>query len=219
MMTGEGDEPRACFINRHACWARCTMRKQHIQDRALPQMSGLILTVGHSTRSLDDFIALLRAHGVQRLVDVRRFPGSRRYPHFGAESLARALPREGIQYSHEPDLGGRRTAGTDSPNTAWRSAGFRAYADYMATPLFAAALARLLAHAADAATAIMCAEAVPWRCHRQLIADALVARGHEVRHITAPTRAEPHRLNPHAVVGPGGTLTYPRRSADEPTFF
>jgi uncharacterized protein (DUF488 family) len=175
-----------------------------------------IYTVGHSTLSLNDFCALLRAHGVGQLVDVRRFPGSRRHPHFGAEFLARTLPAEGVRYSHEPELGGRRTASATSPNTAWRAAGFRAYADYMATPAFAAALERLLMCAATAPTAIMCAEAVPWRCHRQLIADALVARGHTVRHITSAARANQHRLNPHAVIGREGTLTYP--GAEEPSF-
>jgi uncharacterized protein (DUF488 family) len=165
--------------------------------------------------ALDDFLALLRGHGIERLVDVRRFPGSRRHPHFGAEPLERALAQAGIRYVHEPDLGGRRTASAASPNTAWRSASFRAYADYMATPAFRAALDRLLAHAAAGPTAIMCAEAVPWRCHRQLIADVLVARGHEVRHITTAARAEPHRLNPSAVVSVDGTVTYPGSAPEQ----
>jgi uncharacterized protein (DUF488 family) len=168
-------------------------------------------TVGHSTLAIEEFLALLRGHGIAQLVDVRRYPGSRRHPHFGAAPLERALAAADIRYRHEPDLGGRRTATAGSPNTAWRSASFRGYADYLATPAFQAALDRLLVHAATGPTAIMCAEAVPWRCHRQLIADVLVARGHEVRHITSATRAEPHRLNPHAVVSATGLLTYPAR--------
>jgi uncharacterized protein (DUF488 family) len=176
----------------------------------------VLYTVGHSTLAPNEFLALLRGHGIEHLVDVRRFPGSRRHPHFAAESLARALAHEGIRYTHEPELGGRRSAAANSPNTAWRAAGFRAYADYMATPAFQAALERLLDHAGEAATAIMCAEAVPWRCHRQLIADALVAREHEVRHITSMTRADPHRLNPDARVSEQRTITYPG-SSEQPS--
>jgi uncharacterized protein (DUF488 family) len=175
----------------------------------------IIYTVGHSTLSLNDFLALLRAHGIERLVDVRRFPGSRRHPHFGAGPLARALAEARIKYQHEPELGGRRTPAAASPNSAWRSAGFRGYADYMATPAFAAALERLLVQAAADRTTIMCAEAVPWRCHRQLIADALVARGYEVGHITSAARVEPHRLNPHAVVSAAGAVTYPGGASDQ----
>lgn len=168
-----------------------------------------LFTVGHSTRTEDEFIALLKAHGIARLVDVRRYPGSRRHPHFSREALAVTLPRHGIAYEHAPALGGRRTPAGDSVNTAWRSASFRAYADYMGTPEFEAALTRLLEGADTAATTIMCAEAVPWRCHRQLIADVLVARGHEVRNILSVERAEPHRLNPDARIGPDGMVTYP----------
>jgi len=181
-------------------------------------VSGTIYTVGHSTHVLTDFLALLRAHAVAQLIDVRRFPGSRRYPHFGSAALERALADEQIRYQHEPALGGRRTPSAASANTAWRSAGFRGYADYMATPEFTSALTRLVVSAAETTTTIMCAEAVPWRCHRQLIADALVARGHDVRHITSSTRADPHRLSAHAVIGPDGTLTYPGSSAEEPSF-
>jgi uncharacterized protein (DUF488 family) len=178
----------------------------------------IIYTVGHSTLNLSDFLALLRAHRIQLLMDVRRYPGSRRHPHFGQASLARALAHAGIRYVHEPELGGRRSPRADSRNTAWRSASFRAYADHMATPAFAAALQRLLDVASGATTTIMCAEAVPWRCHRQLIADALFARHHDILHITSATHAEPHRLNPHAVIGPAGELTYPAGSAEEQSF-
>lgn len=174
-----------------------------------------IYTVGHSTRAEDEFIALLRAHGIRLLVDVRRYPGSRRHPHFSRESLERTLPAHGIRYEHVPALGGRRTPAPDSPNGAWRSASFRAYADYMATPAFQDALAAVVADATETATAIMCAEAVPWRCHRQLIADALVAHGHVVLNILTPDRAEPHRLNEHARLGPDGTVTYPAEAAGD----
>jgi uncharacterized protein (DUF488 family) len=179
-----------------------------------------IFTIGHSTRTEAEFLDILRAHGIRGLVDVRRFPGSRRHPHFSRESLAVTLPRHGIAYEHAPDLGGRRTPSPDSVNRAWRSASFRAYADYTATAGFERALAGLLA-GAEEPTVIMCAEAVHWRCHRQLIADVLVARGHDVRHILSADRAEPHRLNPHARVGPDGSVTYPAGagSDDQPSLF
>jgi uncharacterized protein (DUF488 family) len=166
-------------------------------------------TVGHSTRALEEFLALLREARVPLLVDVRRFPGSRRHPQFSRDALARALEAEGMGYQHEGDLGGRRDARPDSPNTAWRNEAFRGYADHMASPEFGAALQRL--QAAPERTAVMCAEAVPWRCHRQLIADALVARGVEVRHILGPGRREPHALNPSAVIAADGGITYPGR--------
>lgn len=152
---------------------------------------------------------MLREAAVPLLVDVRRFPGSRRHPQFSREALARSLEAAGIAYRHEPDLGGRRDPAPDSPNVAWRNAGFRGYADHMASSEFAAALQRLLE--APERTAILCAEAVPWRCHRQLIADALVARGARVLHILGPGRHEPHALNPDAVVGADGTVIYPGR--------
>ena len=170
-----------------------------------------LYTVGHSTRSLDEFLSLLRAHGIRRLEDVRRFPGSRRYPHFGREALAAALAEAGIEYQHEEALGGRREsdAAPDSPNRAWRSASFRAYADYMATAAFRGALDRLLAAARETPTAVMCAEAVPWRCHRQLIADAAVARGWRVLHVLDGKRADEHTLRAEARVLEDGTVTYP----------
>jgi uncharacterized protein (DUF488 family) len=172
-----------------------------------------ILTAGHSTRSAAEFLELLQAHGVRRLVDVRRYPGSRRHPHFSREALAPALADAGIAYLHAPELGGRRTPAAGSANDAWRSASFRAYADHMASPAFSEWLDRLTGWAVGGDTVIMCAEALPWRCHRQLIADALVARGIDVRHITAPGRVEPHSLSPHARVAPDGTVTYPARPA------
>lgn len=166
-----------------------------------------VFTVGHSTRSADELLAFLREHDIRVLVDVRRFPGSRRYPHFSAPALAAALGHAGIQYRHEPDLGGRREPIPDSPNTAWRVAAFRGYADHMGTREFGEALARVRALARERRACVMCAEAVPWRCHRQLIADALVEGGVRVTHILGPGRAEPHRLHAAARLE-GGRLVY-----------
>lgn len=168
----------------------------------------LILTIGHSTRSSAELVRLLHGNGVDTLVDIRRFPGSRRYPQFGRDPLRLALAEAGIDYMHEPRLGGRRPARPDSPNTYWRHAGFRGYADYMATPEFRDALEDLVGLADGRTVAIMCAEAVPWRCHRQLVADALVAAGHRVAHIVGPGAAQPHVLNPAVEVGNNGVLTY-----------
>ncbi|HEY6843976.1 MAG TPA: DUF488 domain-containing protein [Thermoanaerobaculia bacterium] len=154
-----------------------------------------IWTIGHSTRTLDELVSLLREHDIERLADIRRYPGSRRYPHFSRESLAENLP---IAYVHMPELGGRRRPRPDSPNTAWRNEQFRGYADYMATPEFKSAIDALLA--SDHRTAIMCAEAVPWRCHRNLVADALTRRGHEVIHILGPGASQKHVINPMARV-------------------
>jgi uncharacterized protein (DUF488 family) len=143
---------------------------------------------------------------------VRRFPGSRRHPQFGRDALAASLAEAGIGYRHEEALGGRRAgdpAVGASPNTAWRVAAFRAYADYMATPPFRAALERLMADAAEGRPCIMCAEAVPWRCHRRLITDALLARGVPVLEIIGPARAAPAVLSPHALVQPDGGVVYP----------
>lgn len=169
----------------------------------------ILYTIGHSTRALEEFLELLRQHGIRQLVDVRRYPGSRRFPHFGSEALARSLAESGIEYLHERELGGRRKAREDSVNLARRSDSFRAYADHMDDPEWRAALARLVAAGAALRTAVMCAEAVPWRCHRQLISDALVARGHEVRHIIGAGVAQPHTLSAHARIHEDGRITYP----------
>jgi uncharacterized protein (DUF488 family) len=171
-----------------------------------------ILTVGHSTRSLEEFLALLKAHQVEHLVDVRSFPRSRRYPHFNSDALAQSLPAAGIAYTHLGALGGMRKPKPNSINTGWRVEGFRGYADYMDSPEFEAGLEALLRIASTARTAIMCAEAVPWRCHRQLISDALVARGNEVRHIIDTGPPRPHELNPMARVR-AGRITYPPTQA------
>jgi uncharacterized protein (DUF488 family) len=167
-----------------------------------------IWTVGHSTRSLERFIGLLRGHAIAALVDVRRLPRSRRHPWFDRSTLPGELSRAGIDYRHEPDLGGLRKPLPDSPNTGWRNAGFRGYADHMQTEQFAERVESLLALAREGRTAVMCAEALPWRCHRFLLSDALVARGVEVRHIFTPDRADSHRLTPFARIE-GDRVCYP----------
>lgn len=162
----------------------------------------MIRTIGHSTRAISELVGLLAAHEVVEVVDVRRSPASRRHPQFDAEALRVALAEAGITYRHEPDLGGRRSPRRDSANMGWRSAGLRGYADYMATAAFQRALERFVEFARTGPTAILCAEALPWRCHRQLIADALVARGESVGHILGTRRLEPYRLAPQARVLP-----------------
>ncbi|MDR7400969.1 MAG: DUF488 domain-containing protein [Armatimonadota bacterium] len=157
-----------------------------------------VYTVGHSTRSPEEFTDLLRAHGVTLLVDIRVAPSSRRFPHFSGPALAQALRAAGVSYLHLKDLGGWRRPRPDSPHTGWRSPGFRGYADHMETAEFAAALEEVLSRARTEVVALMCAEAVPWRCHRQLVADALLARGVEVVHIRDRDRTEVHRLPPFA---------------------
>lgn len=171
-------------------------------------------TIGHSTRTIDEFLALLEREGIRHLADVRTYPASRRHPHFNADALRRALDERGIAYTHHPSLGGRRRPVADSANTGWRNAGFRGYADHMRTPEFGGALVELEALAARTVTTVMCAEAVPWRCHRTLIADALVARGDEVRHIM-DAGAKLHALTPFAVVH-DGRVTYPAPEGEEP---
>jgi len=151
-----------------------------------------IWTVGHSTRSAEEFGQMLVAHGVQVLVDVRMFPGSRRYPQFNRAALAESLAAIGIEYKHEPRLGGRRTPRVDSHNTAWKNASFRAYADHMESEEFQNGVEELLELARDARVAVMCAEAVWWRCHRSLISDYLKAAGHTVIHILNETKTEEH---------------------------
>jgi uncharacterized protein (DUF488 family) len=168
-----------------------------------------IHTIGHSTRSADEFIRLLTAAGIRQLVDVRQFPGSRKFPHFSASQLEADLGRAGIRYVHARDLGGRRRVAPDSLNAYWRNPSFRAFADHMASDEFLRALDELIAGARLQPTAIMCAEAVPWRCHRFLISDALVARGNKVVHVVGENSQQEHVLNPHASVSDSGVLTYP----------
>ena len=168
----------------------------------------VIFTVGHSTRSFDDLVTILRAHGVERLVDVRTIPRSRHNPQFNRDTLSKALHNRRLSYRHMKALGGLRHARPDSINTGWRNASFRGFADYMQTPPFGAALEKLLRLAEQKPTAIMCAEAVPWRCHRSLIADALTARGYEVQDIMSATSAKAHILMPMARVH-GRQVTYP----------
>jgi uncharacterized protein (DUF488 family) len=153
-----------------------------------------LFTVGHSNRSIEDFIEILKAHGVERLLDVRRYPTSRKWPHFDAGALEASLRDAGVAYSGFPELGGRRRPRADSPHVAWRKSSFRGYADFMDTPEFARALSRVAAIASEAPSTLMCAEAVPWRCHRSLIADAFVARGWKVSDILTIREARPHRL-------------------------
>ena len=166
-------------------------------------------TAGHSTRTIVQFLELLAAGDVKLLADVRRFPGSRRYPHFNAEPLAESLREAGIDYRHFVDLGGRRRERLpQSPNRAWRVESFNAYADHMQSPEFLAALDELMAAAETTPTTIMCSEALPHRCHRRLIADALVVRGWRVRHLLSPKRIDDHQLTPFARVA-GTAITYP----------
>ena len=166
-----------------------------------------LFTIGHSTRSLDDFLRLLKREGVTHLADVRAFPVSARYPHFSRENLQASLTADGIMYSHHASLGGRRQARRDSHNTQWRNAGFRGYADYMETREFAHAIDELLEIATTEVTAVMCAEAVPWRCHRSLISDAVLARGTPVFHIM-DARADPHRLTSFARIDEDHRVRY-----------
>jgi uncharacterized protein (DUF488 family) len=171
-------------------------------------VSTRVFTIGHSTRSIDEFLEMLQAHGVRRLVDVRTMPRSRHNPQFNREELSRSLHNRRLHYSHMPALGGLRHPRRDSINTAWRNQSFRGYADYMQTEEFQEALEGLVRLAEDEPTAVMCAEAVPWRCHRSLIADALLVRGMEVFEIASASRATALAMHPFAQVA-GDRVTYP----------
>jgi len=163
-----------------------------------------VYTIGHSNRPLSEFLALLEAHAVRGIVDVRAFPSSRRWPHFNRDALAAALAARGIEYEWLAALGGRRRASrTDSPHTAWTVAAFRHYADYAESAEFSAGLEQLLATARQRPTAFMCAEALYWQCHRRLIADRLALLGHRVRHITTAARPVEHALPPFARIVDG----------------
>jgi uncharacterized protein (DUF488 family) len=167
-----------------------------------------IFTIGHSTRTLDELIELLRAHGVRRVIDIRTIPGSRRNPQYNRETLGPSLRAAKIGYVHLKSLGGLRKARPDSKNAGWHNASFRGYADYMQTPEFEAALKRAIKLSGTKPSALMCAEAVPWRCHRSLVADALTALKFPVEHIMSASRANPHKLTSFARVR-GKKVTYP----------
>lgn len=171
-------------------------------------MTEAVFTIGHSTRSGAELVALLREQGIEILVDVRRYPVSRRHPQFGRDRLAGALQAAGITYVHEGDLGGHREPRPESPNTALRDA-FRGYADHMATADFAAALERLETRARAARLAVMCAEADPLNCHRRLLSDVLAHRGWTVRHILGPASVRDHSPTKGTQIAPAGTLVYP----------
>ena len=182
---------------------RINTRGRKEKTDALP----VVLTIGHSTRTLEEFIRLLQAHAVTRVVDVRTVPRSRHNPQFNRDTLPPSLKTAGIAYTHMAELGGLRHTTLDSPNTGWRNASFRGYADYMQTPEFGKALDELIQLAKRDRIAVMCAEAVPWRCHRSLIADALLVRRIQVEDIMTPTRHQVHVLTPFAKVR-GTTITY-----------
>lgn len=167
-----------------------------------------VFTIGHSTRSFDELVSMLRAFSVELLVDIRTVPRSRHNPQFNAEELRKALRGRRIRYVLLPELGGLRRALPDSPNKAWRNASFRGYADYLATETFEQGVAKLHALAKERTLALMCAEAVPWRCHRSIVAEVLCARGAQVEHIMTSARATPHRMTPFAHVT-GQQVTYP----------
>ncbi len=183
-----------------------------MQDRP-PSLPLTIWTVGHSNRPLEEFLRLLQAHGETLVMDVRKMPGSRRNPQFGRDTLPQALRRAGISYIHMPGLGGLRRRRPDSPNTGWENASFQGYADYMLTPEFEQSLQELLERTDGERAVLMCAEAVPWRCHRSLIADALAVRGVAVEHILGPSRTQRHELRPWARVQ-GTRLIYPPPAED-----
>ncbi|MDO5729975.1 MAG: DUF488 domain-containing protein [Actinomycetaceae bacterium] len=170
--------------------------------------SPTIFTIGHSTRSLEEFVALVREFGVTRVIDIRTAAGSRRNPQYGKGALDESLPQYDITYERMKELGGFRKTSDDSPNKGWRNASFRGYADYMQTEDFERGLDKLIERARSETVAIMCAEAVPWRCHRSLIGDALLVRGITARDIMGPGKAPAHKLTRFAVVD-GTAITYP----------
>lgn len=173
-------------------------------------------TIGHSTHTIEGFLTMLSAHGIKAVADVRLLPGSRRYPQFNAESLAESLRDRGIEYVHFPELGGRRTPRPDSHNVAWRHTAFRGYADYMEMPEFKRGIDRLEDLACRAPTAVMCAEALWWKCHRALVSDWEKVRGVEVLHILSENKVEPHPYTSAARVI-HGELSYRAPAADATT--
>ncbi len=181
-----------------------------MKDRGIDK-SLLVMTLGHSTRSLEEFIHLLQTYSVKRVIDVRTVPRSRHNPQFNSETLPLDLHSTGIGYAHLPGLGGLRHSRPDSPNMGWRNPSFRGYADYMQTDAFETSLKEMIQLAREeqiSLIALMCAEALPWRCHRSLIADALLIRGIRVEHILSQKHSQPHTLTPWAKVD-GKRITYP----------
>jgi uncharacterized protein (DUF488 family) len=176
-----------------------------------------LFTIGHSTHALDAFLALLRGAGIELVADVRRFPGSRRHPHFGGEALAASLAEAGIGYEHLVELGGRRSVMPGSPNDGWEVAAFRGYADHLRSDEFARGRARLAESAGARRTAVMCAEAQWWRCHRRLVADVFAFDGWAVTHVMPDGRLAPHEPPPFAVRAPDGLPVYPAEG-QEPLF-
>lgn len=199
-----------CPVGEHTASEAAVNRGSSRSQSVNPVYLMTLFTVGHSTRSADELIELLRGHGVRLLVDIRTIPKSRRNPQFEQSRLADSLHAAGLEYVHLPSLGGLRKPGKDSPNDGWQNESFRGYADYMSTSDFAAGLARLLdLERSSGSVAVMCAEAVPWRCHRSLVADALVVRGEHVEHILGRGVTQPHRLSAMARVDDRGQITYP----------
>jgi uncharacterized protein (DUF488 family) len=174
-----------------------------------------VYTVGHSTHSLDDFVGLLRAYGIKQLLDVRTIPRSHHNPQFNYDTLGRFLRNRRIGYRHMKALGGLRHAHADSINAGWHNASFRGFADYMQTPEFVAAVAKLIELVSEKTTVLMCAEAVPWRCHRSLIGDALIVRGFDVVDIFTSKSAKPHTIASMAEIE-GDRVTYPADRGEKP---
>jgi len=189
-----------------------------LQDVAMAHPAGTLWTIGHSTRAWEEFAGMLVDAGIEVLADVRRFAGSRRNPQFSPLAMAPALAEAGIEYVPMPELGGRRKPRPDSPNDAWRVAAFRAYADYMAEPEFALARERLMRMARERRVAVMCAEAVWWRCHRRLVSDDFTARGWRVCHLMAPGKSVEHELNADARMI-DGVLRYPAPGGGQQSLF
>ncbi len=181
---------------------------EHPPPQAAHWPDGAVFTVGHSTLPIDDFLALLKTYGIERLADIRTVPRSRHNPQFNASTLADSLAAEHIEYIPMPGLGGLRQARQDSPNTGWRNKSFRAYADYMQSAAFHDALMALIQASRRQRVAIMCAEAVPWRCHRSLVADALNVHGVPVVEVLSASSYRLHKLTPFAQVE-GTSITYP----------
>jgi uncharacterized protein (DUF488 family) len=204
LMQSVGPAPSGRF------WGTSTAATQRCHQR---KKKMIVFTIGNSTRPIEEFVELLQSNGIRRLIDIRAIPKSRRNPQFSSDNLAVSLHAAGIAYTHLKALGGLRQPRRDSLNTGWRNASFRGYADYMQTPEFEEALNRAIEVARGEPTALMCAEALPWRCHRSLVADALTVRDIEVREIVSNSAPKEHVLTSFARVT-GIKITYPRESDD-----